>query len=226
MSATSALLAGALGVPVEPDREQARRLLQDELADPVYAQAEPNLLERFVSWVWDQLSSVEVPNGPGGTTLLVVTVVVLVVAVAVAFGFAGPLRLRGRTGAGGRDLFADTTSTAARHRSLAEQHAADQRWEDAVRERFRAVVRSMEERAILDPRPGRTAHEAAAEAGPSLPEAAADLLAAAQVFDDVVYGERATTESGYSRVRAVDELLGRSRPVAAGVDALVPAAPR
>ena len=58
-----------LGAPLQPEREEARRLLQDELTDPVYAAAEPGLLERLLTWVWEQLTSVELPAGRYETLL-------------------------------------------------------------------------------------------------------------------------------------------------------------
>ena len=64
---------------------------------------------------------------------------------------------------------------------------------------MRAIVRSLEERALLDPRPGRTADEAAAEAGRALPAHADRLRAAARDFDDVTYGGRTATGTGVHR---------------------------
>ncbi|NEA03407.1 DUF4129 domain-containing protein, partial [Streptomyces sp. SID10116] len=72
--------------------------------------------------------------------------------------------------------------------AASEAHAARAHWSQAVQERMRAVVRALEERALLDPRPGRTADEAAAEAGRTLPSHTDRLRAAARAFDDVTYG--------------------------------------
>jgi hypothetical protein len=55
--------------------------------------------------------------------------------------------------------------SAADHRSLADRAAAEGRFADAVRERLRAVVRELEARGVLDPRPGRTAGRSRATAG-------------------------------------------------------------
>lgn len=200
-----------VAVPVEPDRDEARGWLQDELADPVYAAAEPNPLERGVRWLLDRLAEIETPDGPGGSLLAVLTAVVLLVVVALALRFAGPLRRRGATGRGG-DVFADEQVTAAEHRRRAEQAAQEARWSEAVLERFRAVVRSLEERVLLEPRPGRTAHEAATEAAVALPGAGDALRRAASVFDDVAYGDRPGSAGSYAVVRDLDDLLARTRP--------------
>jgi hypothetical protein len=77
---------------------------------------------------------------------------------------------------------------------------------------MRAIVRSLEERALLAPRPGRTADEAAAEAGRSLPPHADELRAAARAFDDITYGGRTADRRSYERLRDLDLELERARP--------------
>jgi hypothetical protein len=78
------------------------------------------------------------------------------------------------------------------------------------------VVRSLEERALLDARPGRTADEAAADAGRVLPAHADRLRAAAQEFDAVTYGGRRAGEQTYRDLSGLDHDLERTRPVAPG----------
>ena len=120
----------------------------------------------------------------------------------------GPL---GRREAREQALFSGRARTAAEHRAAADAHAAAGEWADAVRERLRAVVRSLEERAVLDQRPGRTADEAAAEAGAALPAVAAELRRAARLFDDVWYGGRAAGPESDAALRAVDEQVRAAR---------------
>lgn len=81
---------------------------------------------------------------------------------------------------------------------------------------MRAVVRSLEERTLLDPRPGRTADEAAAEAAASLPDHAEALRAAARAFDDVTYGGRPADADMYARLRTLDLTLTRTKPLLTG----------
>ncbi|MFD0347693.1 DUF4129 domain-containing protein [Kitasatospora aburaviensis] len=80
---------------------------------------------------------------------------------------------------------------------------------------MRALVRALEERTLLDARPGRTADEAAAEAGRSLPEHAAALTAAARTFDDIAYGDRTADRAAYQLLRDLDQALERARPALA-----------
>src|SRR5690606_11394003 len=122
---------------------------------------------------------------PGGTLgLVVIVAAVLAVLGALWWRLGTPRRHPTPAPA----LFDDRPRSAAEHRAAAEAHAAQGHWNQAVQERMRAIVRALEERALLDSRPGRTADEAAAEAGRALPAHADALRTAARTFDDVTYG--------------------------------------
>jgi hypothetical protein len=208
---------GEDGAPVTIPREPARREAERELSEPVYHRDDPSLLEQAVDWVWEKLgellgSAVDiVPGGAVGLTVLVVALVLLVAALRARLG--SPRRERAPARAG---LFADRPRSAAEHRATADAHAAAGRWSEAVRERMRALVRSLEERTLLDPRPGRTADEAAREAGRILPAQAAALRDAAVAFDEVTYAGRTAGQETYLRIRDLDETLRRTAPTLAG----------
>ncbi|WP_129786606.1 DUF4129 domain-containing protein [Promicromonospora panici] len=199
-------------LPVVPDRDTAREWLGSELQKPEYAERE-SLLTRLINWVRDWLNGIEWPDasmsGPQlGLTIAVIAVVVL----AIAWLVAGPVRLgRERTGSS-EVLDADDARTAAKMRAAADQAAAAGDWRTATIERFRAVVRSMEERVIIEPRPGRTAQEAAADAGERLVAQAAGLHSGADLFDGVEYGDRVATAQDDAALRALDAEVAAARP--------------
>jgi len=76
------------------------------------------------------------------------------------------------------------------------------------------VVRDLEERGLLDERPGRTAHEAARLAGAALPSVAELLARGGDLFDDVVYGDRDATADDDATMRALDAAVRAARPTA------------
>jgi hypothetical protein len=207
---TSALLRAA---PVTPDADEARRWLLDELAEEVYRQAEPSVFARAVGWLLDRLQAIDLPDGPGSQVLLVTLLLVVAAGVVVALALAGPVRLGRRRSRG--DVFQDVSRTAVDHRRAADEHAAAGRWADAVQERFRAIVRSLEERALIRPAPGTTADEVANEAALVLPGLGADLRAAARLFDDVRYGGRPAADEHDARLRRLDEAVAAARPALA-----------
>lgn len=145
----------------------------------MYHENDPSLLERALDafWEWvDKLFNAASSATPGGALGLLVVVLAALALIGALWWRLGTPR-RGPTSAA--PLFDDRPRSAAEHRAAAEAHAAQAHWNQAVQERMRAVVRSLEERALLDPRPGRTADEAAAEAARTLPAHTDRLRAAA-----------------------------------------------
>jgi hypothetical protein len=199
-------------VPVDLGRDEAAALARDELAKQVYRDAGPGPVERLVRWLLargGELLDDVAGASPGGYAGLVTVLLLVAVAVVAVRLQVGPL---GRRSAREQALFAGRPRTAAEHRAAADAHAAAGEWAEAVRERLRGVVRALEERAVLDERPGRTADEAAAEAGRALPACAAGLRDAAVLFDEVWYGGRPAGPGSDATLRALDERVRASRP--------------
>jgi hypothetical protein len=205
------LSAASPQIPVTPTREEARRAAIEELSHREYRDAEPGLLTQFLDWLFAHL--VVGVHGPVSAVLLSVLVLALVVVIVVALARAGQIRAH-RARRGGQDsVFDDPTLTAADHRAAADRHAAAGQWAAAVLERFRAIVRELEERAVLVPLPARTAGEAAFEAQRWLPQLGGDLAAAARLFNDVRYGGRTADEAADEGLRSLDEKVRRARPL-------------
>ncbi|MFD9034350.1 DUF4129 domain-containing protein [Streptomyces sp. NPDC059567] len=199
-------------VPLDIPRVPAREAAERELSKPMYHENDPSLLERgldrFWEWVDDLFSSASGATPGGLLGLLAIVVVVLALVAALWWRLGTPQR----TPTTGDSLFEDGPRTADQHRTAAARHASAGRWNQAVQERMRAIVRSLEERTLLDPRPGRTADEAAAEAGRSLPSHTDELRSAARSFDDVTYGGRTADEPAYRRIEELDVSLERTKP--------------
>ncbi|MFI6414609.1 DUF4129 domain-containing protein [Streptomyces sp. NPDC050585] len=200
------------GPPLDVPRVPAREAAERELSKPMYGEDEENFLIRamnaFFEWIGDLFDAAS-GAAPGGWLGIAVIAVVVVGLVAALWWRLGTPR---RSPASADSLFDAGARTAAHHRAAAERHAAAGRWNQAVQERMRAVVRSLEERTLLDPRPGRTADEAAAEAGRTLPAHADELRAAAREFDDVTYGGRTADQRAYQRLKDLDAAVERAKP--------------
>ncbi|MFD3972056.1 DUF4129 domain-containing protein [Streptomyces cyaneofuscatus] len=209
--------SGAGNIPVDTPRVPAREAAESELSKPMYHENDPNVLQRALNHFWDWVAGVfdaaagAAPGGPAG--LAVLALIVIGLTAALWWRLGTPQRSPLAPDA----LFEnDGPRSAAQHRAAADVHAAALRWTEAVQERMRAIVRSLEERALLDPRPGRTADEAATEAGRALPGHATRLRSAARDFDDVTYGGRTAGRPTYLAVRALDTELDEAKPVLPG----------
>jgi hypothetical protein len=202
-AATGRVLAGRApgDVPVVPDAAQGRGWARAELAGPGYER--PGLVRRALQWLVEQLQQLPLPHGSGSA--LTAALLLVVVAVAVAWALrrgGGPLARRG--GTDGDGVFEAGPRSAAEHRADADRAAAGGDWGTAVVERFRAVVRELEERGVVPEQPGRTAGETADAAGVRMPGLAADLRAAARLFGDVRYGGHDATAATDAALRELD----------------------
>jgi hypothetical protein len=185
-----------------------------ELRRREYVDAQPSPLVRLVGRVLREIGELlasAAEAAPGGRLglLALLALVGLLVAVVLAGWGRSPAR-PGRPRCSPAPRPSPPTSTARRPSRPAEQG----RWADAVRERLRAVVRELEARGALDPRPGRTAGEVARDGGAAVPDVAPDLARAAALFDEVWYGGRPADASSYALLVAVDERVSDRRPVA------------
>ncbi|MDX6258157.1 MAG: hypothetical protein QOJ11_4491 [Frankiales bacterium] len=195
-------------------RQGAQVAARHELAKPPYQQAQPPWWYRPLRWALHQIarlwdSAAAHTGGAAGLSVLLGTLAVVVVLIA---WWVGP---RARTARSSQALHLDPETTADDHRALAERLARQEQWAEAVRERLRAISRDLEERALVDRRPGRTAYELAAEGGRALPALAADLTEAADRFARIWYGRQQAGSADYRRLSEIDDAVKAARPARA-----------
>ncbi|MCA0295097.1 MAG: DUF4129 domain-containing protein [Actinobacteria bacterium] len=198
--------------PLTPGADEARRMLEQELSKPEYLNPQ-GWLEELVNRLFDWLVGDRriTPMNDGQATSLTVAVVLLVVAVGVGIWvFLGPLGASRRRP---REVFAsEDARTSGELRADSARLASDGRWGPATLQRFRAMVRALDERAIIEPNPGLTALEAAGRAALRLPTVAERLTVAAGVFDGLAYGGRSGSAEQYRVMAALDEEVAALRP--------------
>lgn len=201
-----------LDIPVTVGRDEARRRAVAELAKAKYG-GTPEWLQQVgevVTGLVERLTEILLRwqgRGTGGTVSpgFVVAVILLLVAIGVVVWRVGMPRWRRRQPAGDLDL--DPTRPASDYRALAAQQAEAGDWQGAVRDRFRAVVRELEVRTVLDVRPARTAWEAAYGASRTLPAARDALHQGAEAFSGVVYGDEVADAATYARMVTIDQAV-------------------
>ncbi|WP_457962933.1 DUF4129 domain-containing protein [Arthrobacter sp. D1-29] len=198
--------------PVLPGRDEARRWATEELAKPEYRGAEPGWLDSVWEAILDWLQSLDgSSSGADNTPVAPLIGVGIAVMIAVAIILARP-RLNARSKAE-KDMFdADTTVSASEYRSRAAAAAAAGDWSAAVVDSFRALVRTAEERNIVDARPGRTADEVAGELAVAFGAEAQRLAWAARTFDGIRYGKEAGEPGANAGMMALDSALQSLKP--------------
>jgi uncharacterized protein DUF4129 len=208
-------MPGDGSVPWVPNREAARAAAHAELSKPPYHANDPSLFQRVVDQVWAWLRALfahTVGAGPGGRLATVLLVALLLLAGSVIRARLGPAR---RTAGRRADVFTEVRRSAVEHHRAADAALSGGDASTAVLERFRALVREAEERALIAPRPGRTADEFAAEVSARRPDAAPALTAAVEVFDRVRYGGRVGNLEAHGLVLAAVDAM-RAAPITVG----------
>jgi hypothetical protein len=198
--------------PVLPGAEEARRWAAEELSQPEYRDAAPGWVETLWENFLDWLSTLDGSADAGSTVPSPVIGLVIAVIIAAAVIIAKPrLNPKARQV---REVFEPEGELAAGdYRQRAETSAAAGRWGDAVVDRFRALVRSAEDRTILDPQPGRTADEVARDLALPFGTEAQRLDSAAGTFDAIRYGNRTADAGDYRAMASLDDTLEALKPV-------------
>ncbi len=214
-----AWIVGGLPADAGPPitRGSAQAAAQAELAKRAYHRNDPSWVSRIFGWVVHRLAkglNAISDHAPGhGLGLAALCVVAVIVIVVVAARLGRPRRTRWSDA----PLLGGTVLRAADHRTRAERYHREGRSAEAVREWLRAISRELEERGVLDPKPGRTADELCAEAGSHLPAIAPDLRRATGVFDAIWYGGRPAGPDDEALLRALDRsVAGSHRPLLVG----------
>ncbi|QKD79199.1 DUF4129 domain-containing protein [Actinomyces marmotae] len=207
-------LAPSGGPPATPDASQAGEAAQRELAKTAYAERTDPLT---ATWHWIQhhvdLGSV-IPGIPpwASATIVVLGLTALIIVIGV---MARRVTIARPSGAAPGPLLEDDRD-AATLTSGADLAADRGDFATAVVDRFRAIIRFLDELGALEDHPGLTAHEAAGLAASALPGLATDLHSGARLFDAVRYGDVVASpdEDAWMRALASDvkDQVGRARP--------------
>ncbi|GEB44430.1 hypothetical protein MTE01_03750 [Microbacterium testaceum] len=211
------LTAMAAAFPLLPDPDQARDWAEQELGDPVYQAAEPNVVDRISQAIGKFLEDLlRVPDNDGwGPSALVVLGIIVVALIVVALLIWGRPRLSTRASEPARALFDDDDDGRSADDLRADATVAADRgeWDDAIVLRFRAFARGLTERGLVDPPPGATVRAFARETATALPALVPLLDPAATTFDDIRYLRRPGTRERYRQVADLDDAAVRARVV-------------
>jgi hypothetical protein len=191
--------------PLDPSGGDGRSLLRRELLKPEYN--DQALVSRFVEWLREKLlDGVGAASGSPPYTAFATMVLVVVLVLALVW-LAGRVRTTRRAGTPAGPALGEERLTAAELRQRAEAALADGRPEAALVDAFRALAVRQVEHVRIEDVPGATAHELAGLLEAAYPQLASRLAAAADRFDQVLYGDRPATPDQAREVLALDDDL-------------------
>ncbi|TYL51424.1 DUF4129 domain-containing protein [Nocardioides sp. BGMRC 2183] len=213
VAAMSALVDGpvlsalvAAEPPLDPSGEEARRRLTEELADPRYV--DRGIVERVLDWIGRAIDdSIGAAEGWPALTVLAAILVVLLLALALAWLVTRARSSRADRMPSARPALTDEAVDAATLRVRAEAALAAGDARTGVVDGFRALALRQIERGAIDGGPQSTAHELGRAIAAVHPGRASALVAAADAFDEVLYGDHPATAEVAREVLALDDAL-------------------
>lgn len=201
-------IPSAIPIPNAPiSGDAARRAAEAELKHAEYHRDDPGIVHRILTWIGDRLDSVVSGTPSGSVTIILLILLVAVIAFAVIRAGRPGRTARARRAAG------DPLAPDARidHRRLAAEYERDGRLAESLREWLRATIETIENRGILDPRPGRTGAGLAREAGAVLPDLAGELDAVVDAFDAIWFGRRRAGVEDVARAHRIADAVRGAR---------------
>lgn len=200
-------------VPVDPDGDQAREWIVQELAKPEYLAAQPTWFDRLSEAFWNWLNSLDLSGGGAAQApLLVILIVVVAGALTAAFLIFGVPRLRHRSAAVGSLFGENETRTADALRAAAELAAKNGDWAVAIEELFRSIARRLAERTLVSTSPGTTARAFARKAGAVFPAFGDRLVGSGALFDRVRYLGEPGSEAEFAELAELERELRLAKP--------------
>jgi hypothetical protein len=201
------IAAAAGGGPIT--RDGAREAARHELSKGIYHRNdEPwtvRVLHAVQRWL-DHFFQTVSRHSPGGGAGAIALLLLAAALLGFVWWRVGLVR---RTPAAARPVLEERARTSGDLLRDAEAAAVAGRWDDALIARKRALAMTVEERGLVDPRPGRTADELATEIATALPAAGEATRSAATVFDAVVYGKRGATRASYDVIVVAADTVDR-----------------
>ena len=150
----------SLKAPATPDADEARRAAKKELSRQIYHE-KPDLWDRIWRWILDHLDTGSMVPGVPSWVSTVIVVIVIAVGIALLILLLTRISSARRVVKPSLSVLTDDRDAVTLTRA-ADEAAAQADFATAVVERFRAIIRSLDERGIIDEYPGMTALEAAA----------------------------------------------------------------
>ena len=199
--------------PAGEIRQRAHEILQR----PEFGRQE-SLLQRIANWIEDLFSKITfgLGGGPGflgNLVSLVILAGIVVVLVLIMRALLGRTRLPKRTPDDELTIELEEGRDASDWRSDAERFEAAGQWREAMRARYRELVRTLIDDGVLDDLPGRTTGEYRGEFVHARPVHADAFIGLTDLFEAVWYGGVETDAADNQRFRQLADASRGREPV-------------
>jgi hypothetical protein len=203
----------------EPPAGEVRQHAHEILQRAEFGREE-SLLQRIADWIGDLFSKITfgLGGGPGflgNLVSLAIIAGIVVVLVLIARSLIRRTRPPKPLVDDELTIELEEGRDASDWRSDAERFEAAGQWREAMRARYRELVRTLIEHRVLDDLPGRTTGEYRAEFVHARPANAAAFIELTELFEAVWYGGLETDAGDNQRFRQLADASRGREPVLA-----------
>lgn len=195
--------------PLDPSGGEARSSVRRELAKPEYYT--DNLLERAIQWLLRQFDD---GVGAAADAPAVSTFLAILVALALITGITllvTRIRRTARAAQERKPALTEEGVSSAELRLRAQQAYDDGRYGAALVDAYRALALRWIEQGRIEDLPQATAHELARALATEFPDDRAAITRAADLFDEVLYGDHTVVAEQAAGMLALADELGTVR---------------
>ena len=192
--------------PSTHDPEQVRGLADEILSAARYRQAPESIPSKVLGWAFEWMGRLlgALAGGGGGSIIAWLILVGSIGAVVYLLVRNGRVTLPVAVPRGEAKVMVELTRRPSDWRAEAEALEAQGRWREGLRCRHRAVIGELVRRGAIPDQAGRTAGEYVRDVAVSLPDAAAPLAMATELFEAAWYGGARTGPSEAARFAELD----------------------
>jgi Domain of unknown function (DUF4129) len=181
-------------------------LLRAELLRKEYH--DQHLWQRLLAWLGRLFDrTVGAASGSSPATAFVTMLLAVLLVVGLTLLLARVRRDRRMRPTREIPVLPDRPPSASSLRRSAEEALAEDRYDDALLDAFRALTARQLEHGALEDQPGLTAQEVSLRLAGSRPPLAGALAHGADLFDATLYGHRPATRDEAVTVLALDDTL-------------------
>ena len=201
----------------DPPAGEIRERAHEILLRPEFGRNE-SLLDRILSWIGDLFSKITfgVGGGPGflgNLVSLIIIAGIIFVLVLLVRALLGRTRVPKPSDENELTNELEEGRDATDWRSDAERFEAAGQWREAMRARYRELVRTLIDDRVLDDVPGRTTGEYRGEFVQARPTNADSFIELTELFEAVWYGGIETDAADNQRFRQLADASRRREAV-------------
>jgi hypothetical protein len=197
------------------DPEAVRSLAEDILSQPRYREPSESFVDMFLRWVGERIADLlSAAGGSGGGPALswLILIAAALALLYVLYRFGRGVRVDTTRAPGAAPEMIELSRSPVEWRSEASALAAEGRYREAMRCRYRALVAELVAIDVVPEIPGRTAREYVADVVVNRPAAGPATAEATDLFEAAWYGDAPTGPPELDRFAELEaQVLDRGR---------------